>query len=265
MSYLASQGVWLPVEPQYISPDQKSFVQAESPQYSATAPSTMIYLVDVKTRAKRLLLKTLEGQGAYVEAFNSDGIYAAILSTTGPGGSHLILIDPATGASHAVAGSNMQTGAFSAISGDAAGGMDVKFPNGQNAPYVATLVRLGLTDGSVTTWYEDSTPFSIFGFDADQHPLLASLNLSGGSSPVMVVTAPKKTTPLDPFGGQFMGGRTIYISDPHGAWMGSVDGSIWLYSAAGGLRKVATIPAQAGGTGQPYDEHAWRSIAGPCV
>jgi hypothetical protein len=264
VSYLASQGVWLPVEPQYISPDQKSYVQAESPQYSAT-PTTTLYLVDVKTRAKRLLLTTPQGYGAYIEAFNLDGIYAGIASSTGPGAGHLILIDPTTGASHTVAGSELQTGGFSAISGGAAWGLDIRFPNGQNAPYVAALVRLGLKDGSVSTWYEDPTPFFIVGFDADEHPLLASLNLSGGSNPVILVAAPGKATRLDPVGGQFVGGRGTRVSDNHGAWIGSVDGSIWLYSAAGGLRKVATVPAQEGATGQPYDEHAWRSIAGPCV
>jgi hypothetical protein len=31
------------------------------------------------------------------------------------------------------------------------------------------------------------------------------------------------------------------------------------------FKKVGTVPPQAGGSGQLYDPHAIRSVAGPCI
>ena len=55
------------------------------------------------------------------------------------------------------------------------------------------------------------------------------------------------------------------VTDRHGTWFGSSDGSIWLYTTAKGFVKVASIPPQPGGSGDAYDDHGWRTIAGPCV
>ena len=264
-SYLAGQGVWLPVAPEAVAPDKKSYVQTVLTLSSITPPSTSLLLVDVKTRSERLLFKAAGGQRADVVAFNGDGIYVS--SWRGASGeSQLLLIKPATGDHGVIAGSYRQTGGFTAIAGGAAWGMDVIYPHGSSGPEVIKLLRLGLNDGSVAAWYEVPWPFAIGGLDASNHPILTKLNAAfpAASTPILV-TAPNQGQALEPKGGQFFIGTPAVVADRHGAWMGSSDGSIWLYSSAAGLRKVATAPPQAGGTGQPNDERSWRSIAGPCV
>jgi len=78
-----------------------------------------------------------------------------------------------------------------------------------------------------------------------------------------VLESAGKVTTIEVRGGTFMPGRGTGINDAHGTWLAGGDGSIWLY-ANGTMTKVATIPPQPGATGQAYDPHAWRSVAGPC-
>ena len=51
----------------------------------------------------------------------------------------------------------------------------------------------------------------------------------------------------------------------HNTWFGSSDARIWLYTPTKGLVKVASIPPRPGGSRSPYDDHGWRTIAGPCA
>jgi hypothetical protein len=143
-SYLAGAGVWLPVPIQAISPDQRSYVEARSPQYSATPPTTTLYLVQVSTRAERKLFTPADGQSAFVLAYTAKGVYAETASSTGPGPTDLVLIDPETGAHQSVLRSQAPGGAiqqvFMAISGDfALGGALRRFP-------VAAYVQVGATE-----------------------------------------------------------------------------------------------------------------------
>jgi hypothetical protein len=84
-------------------------------------------------------------------------------------------------------------------------------------------------------------------------------------SDLFLISAANHAVALQPQGGNYSVGRGAAVMDGHGTWFGSSDGSIWLYSSAKGLTKVAAVPPQPGGNGQPYDEHSGRIVAGPCV
>ena len=272
-SYLAAANTWLPVLPQAIAPDQQSYVQGTAHTGGSTAPpTTTLYVVDVRTKAKRLLFTAPNGDMAVVLAYTPAGVYVETLPSGGPGPSELVLIDPASGAHHPVPGSKAKTGvyqqAWMAISGGAAWGFTITFPNGQSKPYLVTLLRLDLSAGSTADWYSSKSAFTVSGFDAANHPILGILS-ENFSTNLALVSAPNQATAIKPQVGTYVQGQGQGVSDTHGTWFGSGDGSgdgsLWLYTASRGLEKVASIPPQPGGNGVPLDPHAWRSIAGPCA
>jgi hypothetical protein len=267
-SYLASAGVWLPVPMQAVSPDQLSYVDARAPQFSATAPTTTLYMVQVATKAERKLFTPADGQAAYVLAYTARGVYVEVASSTGPGQMDLVLIDPATGSHQSVPHSQAPGGAiqqvFMAISGDFAWGALVE---GSQSQLSFKLVRLNLTDGSVVDWYDAPGSFVIVGFDSNGHPIvgvLGGLTTMPGAD-LFLISAANHAVAIQPQGGGYAFGRGAALLDGHGTWFGSSDGSIWLYSSTKGLTKVAAVPPQPGGNGQPYDEHLGRIVAGPCT
>lgn len=267
-SYLAGAGVWLPVPMQAVSPDQRSYVVARAPQFSATAPNTTLYLVQVATRAERKLFTPADGQSAFVLAYTTKGVYVETASSTGPGPTDLVLVDPETGAHQSVLRSQPPGGAiqqvFMAISGDFAWGALIE---GSQSQLSFKLVRLNLTDGSVVDWYDAPGSFLIVGFDSNGHPIvgvLGGLTTMPGAD-LFLISAANHAAALQPQGGNYSVGRGAAVMDGHGTWFGSSDGNIWLYSSTKGLTKVAAVPPQPGGTGQPYDEHSGRIVAGPCV
>jgi hypothetical protein len=268
-SYVAAAHAWLPVPPQAISPDERSYVEGKAHSVSASPPTTTLYLVDIKTKTERLLYTAPEGDMAIVLAYTAAGVFVETLSSTGPGPSDVVLIDPATGSHQPVPGAQAKPGVYEqdwmAISDGAAWGFAITFPNGQSAPYLVTLERLDLGAGSETAWYTSQIPFTVIGFDGAGHPILATLPLAQGGTKLSLVSAPDKSVVLQPLGGTYMEGRGQGLRDVHGTWFGSADGSIWLYTPAGTFERVASVPPQAGATGAAYDPHAWRSIAGPCV
>ena len=264
-TYLASAGRWLPVMRKAISPDERSYVEG---RLSGAPPTMTLFLVQVASRASRPLFTSPPGQMAFVLAFTPRGVYVDLLSATGPGSSQLTLMDPGTGASHPVAGSEtpagVSYGVFTAISGDFAWGTRI---GGTQVQPSYELVRLDLSDGTLVVWsHSAATPLFVIGLDAAGHPFVSGEGtLTGGLTSLSLLSAPDQSTRIPANGGLFLQGRGSPVNDAHGTWFGSADGGIWLYSSSTGLNKVATVPPQLGGTGQPYDQHAWRSVAGPCV
>ena len=270
-AYLAGAGAWVPVLPRAIAPDQRAYVEARAPRPANAPPTTSLFLVDVKTKSERPLFTARDGEMAFVLAFTSEGIYVTTMSSIGGSlSTELQLIDPVTGAHRLVPGAGAAAGEqriWMAVSGDAAWGMVITNVQQTQTQPPMKLVRLNLKDGSAVDWYVAPGPFIVAGFDGDKHPILLSFGQSGTtpSASLALLTAPNHLVALEAKGGSFLGGRGTGITDAHGTWFGSGDGNVWLYSSARGLEKVASIPPQAGGTGQPYDPHAWRTIAGPCV
>ena len=206
-----------------------------------------------------------------VLAYNHDGIYVETQPSTGGGASELEVIDAATGAHRPVPGSGAASAAaqrqWVAVSGDAAWGMDITNPVGSQSQPSAKLVRLSLRDGSVVDWYDSPGMVGVMGFDATYHPILMNFpaSTSAASQSLALLTGPHQAVVTEAKGGVFRGGRGAGITDDHGTWFGSADGSIWLLAPAGDFEKVSAVPPQPGGSGQPYDPSAFRTIAGPCV
>jgi hypothetical protein len=271
VTYLADARVWLPVSQQSIAPDGKSFVVARSPRESLQPPTTTLFMIDVKTRQERLLFAPPEGNFAFVLAYTSAGVYVEFgpsQPTPGQGSGYgLVLIDPATNKHAPVPGAQAQGTAmyqaWLAVAAGAAWGMVL---SGSQTQPSYQLVRLNLSDGSRELWYEAG--FALVGFDWNDHPILqtgAQTSADVTGLKLVSVTAPKQAAPIEVKGGNFQFGRGQSIKDSHGVWLGSGDGSIWLLTPDGQLRKVATVPPQPGGSGQPYDPHSSRGIAGRCI
>jgi hypothetical protein len=49
------------------------------------------------------------------------------------------------------------------------------------------------------------------------------------------------------------------VGDDHGVWFGDVNGAVWLWNAAQGLKRVAQLPTHASDSGSDS-----AIIAGPC-
>jgi hypothetical protein len=265
-SYLASSRVWVPAMRQAISPDESFYVIGKLATSSpGSGPTTTLYAVDVRTKAERKLFAAHDGDMAVVLAITTAGVYVETMFSGGPGSFSLYLVDPRTGASSVVAGSQGTLGStqqpWMAVSGDAAWGVSIA--NGQTTQPTFTLVRLALSDGTKANWFSAPAPFSVVAFDADSRPILIQALQSSAS--LTVITGLGKATTVKPQGGDFLAGHGTPVSDAHGVWFGSADGSIWLFALDGSFKKVATVPPQTGATGQPYDPHAWRSVAGPCI
>lgn len=254
-------GRWLPVFPQAVSTDGLTY---------AASRGAKLYLGDVRTGSERLVHEWPDGILLDVIAYTYGGVY--VLTVSGQPSTHdqsinLYAVDPSSGAAQLVRGAATPAGAYEmvwlAVNGRGVWGMEIsligKSPN-QLPAY--SLVRLDLDSGQAAKWY-DSPGFLLGGFDSAHHPILTSI--AGPSTTITVVTAPGKVVTVAAQGGKFMPGRPTLVSDSHGAWFGSVDGSIWLYTTEGVFKKVGTVPPQTGGSGLPYDPHSIRSVAGPCV
>jgi hypothetical protein len=204
---------------------------------------------------------------AFVLAYTSKGVYVGTASSTGPGAFGFLIVDPATGASRPVPGVKAPLGAnqigYMGISGDFAWELLI----GASQPQPSyQVIRISLADGSASTWFEGTTPFFFIGFDPDGHPIVGNFgSAAGGQINLFLLPAPAQMVAIQPKGGAFLPGQGGFVRDAHGTWFGSSDGGIWLYAPTRGLEKVATVPPQPGGSGQPYDPYAWRSVAGPCL
>ncbi|HEX7262841.1 MAG TPA: hypothetical protein VF383_01560 [Candidatus Dormibacteraeota bacterium] len=266
-AYVAGANAWVPVSPQSISPDQRSYVETRTPQSSLTPPTTTLYIVQVGTKIERKLFRPADGQMAFVLAYTSRGVYVGTASSTGPGAFGFLIIDPATGASRPVPGVKPAQGTnqvgYLGISGDFAWELLI---GGSQTQQSLQMIRISLADGSTSAWYEGTTPFFVVGFDSDGHPIVGNFGSTPGQQiNLFLLPAPKQMVAIQQKGGAFLPGQGGSVRDAHGTWFGSADGGIWLYSSAKGMEEVAIVPPQPGGTGQPYDPYAWRSVAGPCL
>ena len=255
------QGVWLPALPSAISPDRSSY---------AVTRGTNLYLGDAKTRTERVLHAWPAGILGTVVGFTADGVYVLTVNSSyqpQPGGAgpdtQLYLVRPDSGAVSLVAGSARPAGAYemvwTAVSPGAMWGALVTIKSGA---LTNSLIRLDLATGETAKWWDAPGFPTIGGFDSNGHPLIPS-SLAGPAH-LDVITAPGQVTTVDPQGGTFIPGRPSVVSDAHGAWFGSADGSIWLYTTDGAFKKVGSVPPNAGGSGQPYEAQSMRSVAGAC-
>lgn len=235
---------WLPVSMAQVLADGSAYAYEKE-----LTDSYEIYVVQVATGAETMVYHMPYDNAYQILAFQPEGVYVyPIIHRSGlPSG--LWLLDPSKSALKPLPTS--MEGSWQLVSGGAAWGG----PGGMAGD---SLVRLDLTTGVLTTWFQHTVQGAVFegygygvsviGFDGSGRPLLEvfppfDLHASPAANPqpeVWLVSSPGQATrvfglPL-PEQGAAMG-----VTDSHGMWVVGRDG-VYLY-ANGGFRKVAPLPA----------------------
>jgi len=292
-SYVASSKAWLPAPPQLVGPDQLSYVQTEA-SGGSSLPTTL-YVVDVRTRTKRLVFTASDSEHVYPLDYSAAGVVVMLQDgpkDKRPPDSTMDVIDPVTGSHKTVRGTgaaakHMIPDSWFAVSGNAIWGWVTEGPSDNHSPASRKLIRVSLQDGTPVEWHRwsptsESGSEQVLGFDADDNPIVAILPkaASGNSYPVpqlVLLKGPNRAIAIHTQGGTFKPqvGLSRSYQDRYGTWFAAVDGSIWLYTESGEFMRVAVVPPRhprptAGydfGARSPVDVNpdAWRSIAGPCV
>ncbi len=192
---------WLPVRPEWVSPDGS--------QYAYTDSQSRIHVVKVTSGADRVIAS---GANWAVINFSSEGIYAAIRDPQKqPSINGLSLIAVDSGKIRRIADSAPwelvdKGAAWAAVNPgfptQSAGGLPDK-------GYGNTLQRLDLQTGTVTTWYTASGPFLLLAVDPTGHPIMAR---DRAGSVIWKVTVPGA---VETVGSGFVAGA---LSDAHGTW-----------------------------------------------
>ena len=226
---------WLPVDSYAVAPDGLSYVIPNN--------STIEWdLVDARSGTRRALAAMKDWDLA---SYQKEGIYL-VKRGDGSGQPGLWLLDTSTSAIRQVTSQGNWT--------SFGGGGAWDFTS-------ATLKRLDLESGQVTTWYvSDGRANQLLGHDQAGRPLLALKHSPGtllfSPTDLFELAAPGELVKLMSTDGNSQ--ISVPVSDQHGVWF-SVGTVIWLYSN-GSLHKVATLPSR----GEEPAGAAWVQVTGDC-
>jgi len=245
-SYDVPAGKWVPVARSAVSPDGRSWAYGTG-MLEGAGQSGTVHVVEAAT-GKDIQVWSGTG-GAAVVGFLSTGVY--FFETGQPGVSKLWVVDPARSGSGRVIGALPLMGSWdaSAVFGPLGGFALVRASNG----YPNNVVRIDLS-GNVTTWFTSPVgpgPITFLGLDSQGHPIIAmdpakpqflrdgSMAYRGVQDEqgrILLLTGPNQFVEIAD-GSNIYFRPTSAIGDSHGVWFGE-PGSIWLYQAGTGLRKV---------------------------
>jgi hypothetical protein len=220
LSYDFALGKWLPVQPQWVSPDGKHYAYADY--------ASGIYVIDASTNAQ---VELGEGKRWQLFTVTNTSVFAEELQQAG-------LVEMSfAGATRQVT----TTGYWQAVGGGAAYGTATSaVPQG----VATTILRLDLATGKSQPWFQlDGAQPTVAGFDGAGHPLMW-VNVYGYGpymTYVWVVNGLGDATVLA--SGQFNGS---IITDSHGIWI-SGNQQIILVKPGVGVFVVANIGGQIGG------------------
>jgi len=277
-------GKWVPVPRAWLSPDGRSYAYLTSTTGVPGQPQTAaLYVRDIARATDR---KLWSGAGfTQMIGWGPGGVYFMLQPAAGGKGSRdmteVWVVDPAKpGAAHRVGPNPPQPApsseadspifqfgtriaadyAWSVKMGSArppipaGGGNVVRNPS--------QVIRMDLTDGSLSTWFTaaEGTSLSIAGMDAQGHPILTLIPTPRMVAPptstggpvlppadvnyppppcVLLLTGPNQTVEIaDGSNSEFR--PSSAIGDRHGIWFNS-PGSLWLYRP-NGLAKIADVP-----------------------
>jgi hypothetical protein len=226
---------WLPVRPQFVSPDGTHYV------YTQFGESNRIHIVDIATGSDQVVFQegrfvatgyerlgvTLVHIGPQItqmgqEALEPDGVW---------------LLDPTTGHTH-------QVNADAKYWGDVSSGFAWRREG-------SSLLRLDLSTGDVTTWAQwPGLDLRVIGFDIAGHPLVDTRPsdiitepliqewvAARQNNPTMFLSVTYSAQPTE-HGTEGFAGPTA-IGDEHGVWL-EVTWGLYLYSASE-TRKVSSL------------------------
>jgi len=271
---------WLPVTADAISPDGLRFAYADydlvrltsaggktAAMAGALATTGRVHIVDARTGADRIVFN---GSPTYrVVGYTADGIYLAtvLLTMDGMFASDLFVMTQDGGAPRPVAGGSRPLDrAGWEVDGAYAWGSD--FATGGGITGGNRILSLDLKTGAIQVWktWPEGVATFVIGLDAQGHPIVG-----------VYLAYPTKPGPSPAFPGLQVWtvstpgvGKVVYqtadrnailpagpaFADSHGVWIGgSPPSSVWLLTAAAGLRRV---PVPVTGLG-------WVGVGGQCV
>jgi hypothetical protein len=249
-SYDRVFSLWLPVPRNAVSPDGKHYAYHMAGKDVFDPKEDVLHIVDVATGHDQVYPAIPPNAGLSPERFvvldyAREGIYLA-LAYEGPLRG-LWLMDVSTGGiRHLVDFSYLQV-----VGGGAAwlGSVNPADPSHPPAGLVTdpdTIDRFDLATGVRTTWlYMAGMAVYVIGLDLAGHPIVeASSGSPAGDIQLLLLTGPGTSQAI--FTGTWteLNGNSgevgTPIADSHGVWFGSSAG-IFLYSAAGGFRKVSDL------------------------
>jgi hypothetical protein len=235
---------WLPVARDSISPDGKHYVYADPPypgMYAqGSVPPSRIRVVDTASGADHSFNPGNVGADSswWVLDYENEGVYLAVLGYGPSAPLGLWLLDPSSGTVRQIDSTRI----WQSISGGAAWGTDDALTGHGPGPG-SRLMRMDLKTGAIVSWYKRTdVEFIVAGADAAGHPVLQVTTL--GAPAIILVTAQNTAAPLSIAAGSSAPVIGIYIhpvSDSHGMWLGDTSGSISLYTAATGIKKMAQV------------------------
>jgi hypothetical protein len=267
-TYVPGLGRWVDVFPQQVAPDGRSYARQD---YSKDGSVTTIHVVDA-AGDRTVLTAHSPAKGSpqpvpvpSLFAFTRQGIL--LLDQGGdpdPEELHLRLLDPATGVVSAFPHPDPR---LLSVSGAGSGGStayvreddSIWLTNYDATTDSTTLRRYDLATGATTTWFDGRVDGhghveGVIGTDTKGDPIiqLADSDLfhtnpaqrRGIHEKVMLLTAPNTATVLNQgaVGGPGVAGDlALSVNDGDRVWMAADDGTVWMYTPAGGLQEMAKV------------------------
>ena len=240
-SYDPSRHRWLPVPPQYVSPDGSSYAYAVQGQG--------VHIVDVRSGTDRVVAGTIEpSPNAHfrVAGYLKDSVYLTEWGPTGGPGNGLWRLDPVSQAitqvSTDAAGEGVLVGETPLESPPSVGNPDAWWTGDPGDPHVYFQYLSGAAGQHAETWFQrPGFRMYVIGVDAAGHSIVVAQ--STAQVEVWRLGTPNNSAQL--YAEPNNGGTDIVfksaVADPAGWWVGSRTG-VFL-AADGALTKVSTMPA----------------------
>jgi len=236
-SYDWPRSRWVPVGRALVSPDGASYTYSEVIPNPASLGlggppplGTRVHLVDVATGTDTVIYQTPAVLAA--AWFGPSAVYLTekVSDADTATAFRLLQLDPTRQvATLVLGGAAAGPGPFT-IDGSA---LWIMAPDPANPKAPGTVLRLALTGGAGTVWYQQPAGFAQFlGLDPQAHPVIATwTGADGDPGKTVVVTAPGSATALA------AQGFTEMVTDHHGMWLNGT--GVWLASGSGAVKKVA--------------------------
>lgn len=240
-SYDPSRHRWLPVPPQYVSPDGSSYAYAVQGQG--------VHLVDVASGTDQVVPGTIRpNQQAHfrVAGFLEGGVYLTQWGPTGGPGLGLWRLDLASKAITQVSADPPGEGEFVGqtplVSPPSVGNPDVWWTSDPGDPHVYHQYLAGAPGQHGETWFQ-RPGFRVYVIGVDTAGRAIVVAQSTEQVEVWLLATPNGATRLDvtPNTGSTDVMFKTAVSDRNGWWLGSRSG-VFL-ATAGALRQVSTTPA----------------------
>ena len=245
-SYDQGRHRWLPVPPQYVSPDGASYAFA----LEGHSPGGGVHLVDVATGADRVAPGTagLPNANYFVVGYTRDGVYLDQFGPGGGAGRGLWRLDPATNAITQASTDASAVGVFVGetplVSPPTPQYPDAWWNRDPGDPYIYHQYLNGAVGQHAETWFQrPGFRMTVIGVDTAGHAIVVAE--SSAQVEVWLLSTPSSATEL--YTVSNAGHRAddlafkTAVADRGGWWIGSRSGVF--FAINGTFTQVSTTPA----------------------